>query len=1186
MQKVLSLATAIAATLAVTSAVADSIFVVPQGTDAPAAYAIVADYGSYRLYRGDPALAPAGAWVLDSAHELKFDRLHIDTRRSVSEVPPGFAVAAPTAAALQVVQFAGPLKDAWLEQLRAAGAVPIQYIESNGYLVWADAAARSRLATMAQAGNPLQYSQPLPAFIKLGNSLFTRLQQGADEGALLDVIVQRYRHGADADGRARIGALGLKPIDDWTPQLDYEVARFSASLAQVRALIELPDVYWVGEYLEPTLDDEVQAQIIRGNFNADLSGPLAPGYLDWLQTLGFSANADAYPILDITDSGVGDGTVATGDPTLHRYGDASQPTRMVFNQACTKSNGIVDGHGHLNANIALGYDVRDNVSTPGARFPGEYQRGQGMNPFGRLGATRVFAPGFDLGGCGGSYAGVIAASYAAGARISSNSWGCAGCAGQYDVSSQAYDAGTRDADPAAPGNQPLITVFSAGNDGPGPGTVGAPGNGKNMITVGASENPRTVDENGTWIDGCQIGAAGADDAMDVIFFSSRGPSPGNRVKPDLIAPGTHVTGTRANPGDGSNICDATRPLGNATYAASSGTSHSTPAISGVASLAWWWIANGQGSLDFEDGPPSVPTPALMKAWLVAHPVWLTGEGANDDLPSNAQGFGMPELEDMFSDTPKWLLNETHVLGASGDAWSATFEAAVPGAPVRIVLAWTDAPGAIGTSPQVNNLDLDVTRGSNVYLGNHLSGQWSTPGGVPDAANNVEAIFLPGGTPGPFTVRVHALNIAGDGVPGNADPTDQDFAIVCSNCARGPTFVFDVKPQQQSVCSATSASVPLMLSSLPILGFEVPLSLSVEGNPPGTSATFSVNPVAPGSMADLNIGDLAAAAAGRYRMAVEATAGGIVRTRYSLLDLFSASPSAFELVVPVAGAGNVDRQPLLSWQASAQAASYRIEIARDAAFADIVYSAETQATSHVVESRLEYATLYFWRVTALNACGETPVSAVASFTTTPVPGECPTGTTAAASYSNDFEAASTDWTTTGSFNTWALSSARAHSGTQAFLGQDLANISDQRLASPPISLPAGQAPLILEFWSHQTLEDRIGGCYDGALLEISTDDGISWSQVPDGQLLVGGYDGPISTSFNNPARGKQAWCGDPRDWTQTLVGLDGYAGQTVRLRFRLATDSSTGRVPDGFYLDDVRVQSCASPADEIFADGFD
>ncbi len=81
-------------------------------------------------------------------------------------------------------------------------------------------------------------------------------------------------------------------------------------------------------------------------------------------------------------------------------------------------------------------------------------------------------------------------------------------------------------------------MFAAGNSGPGAATVGTPGNGKNMITVGASENDRPA-----WTDGCGVGPSGADNAMDVIDFSSRGPSPGGRKKPEVIAPGTHIQGT-------------------------------------------------------------------------------------------------------------------------------------------------------------------------------------------------------------------------------------------------------------------------------------------------------------------------------------------------------------------------------------------------------------------------------------------------------------------------------------------------------------------------------------------------------------------------------------------------------------------------------------------------------------------
>jgi hypothetical protein len=47
-------------------------------------------------------------------------------------------------------------------------------------------------------------------------------------------------------------------------------------------------------------------------------------------------------------------------------------------------------------------------------------------------------------------------------------------------------------------------------------------------------------------------------------------------------------------------------------------------------------------------------------------------------------------------------------------------------------------------------------------------------------NNLEAVYAPAGASGEFTVRVVAANIAGDGIPGNGDATDQDFALVVYN----------------------------------------------------------------------------------------------------------------------------------------------------------------------------------------------------------------------------------------------------------------------------------------------------------------------------------------------------------------------------------------------------------------------
>src|SRR5205085_7282675 len=109
----------------------------------------------------------------------------------------------------------------------------------------------------------------------------------------------------------------------------------------------------------------------------------------------------------------------------------------------------------------------------------------------------------------------------------------------YDASAQAYDAIVRDAQSGAAGLQQLTVVFAAGNDGSGTNTVSSPATAKNVICVGASENVR---QTGT--DGCGVANGGADSANDIINFSSRGPvnSAGGdgRIKPDIVAPGTHI----------------------------------------------------------------------------------------------------------------------------------------------------------------------------------------------------------------------------------------------------------------------------------------------------------------------------------------------------------------------------------------------------------------------------------------------------------------------------------------------------------------------------------------------------------------------------------------------------------------------------------------------------------------------
>ena len=162
---------------------------------------------------------------------------------------------------------------------------------------------------------------------------------------------------------------------------------------------------------------------------------------------------------------------------------------------------------------------------------------------------------------------MASAAYVGGARISNNSWGIENNYGGYNADSQEYDSIVRDAQPGTGQNEEMVEVFAAGNQGnrvgddlptgvesdDGYGSVIAPATAKNVITVGASEGVRS---NGGLTPDCGAPNTLADNAKEILDYSSRGPTDDLRLKPDLVAPGTHVTGASPQHAgyDGVNTC--------------------------------------------------------------------------------------------------------------------------------------------------------------------------------------------------------------------------------------------------------------------------------------------------------------------------------------------------------------------------------------------------------------------------------------------------------------------------------------------------------------------------------------------------------------------------------------------------------------------------------------------------------
>lgn len=481
---------------------------------------------------------------------------------------------------------------------------------------------------------------------------------------------------------------------------------------------------------------------------------------------------------------------------------------------------------------------------------------------------------------------------------------------------------------------------------------------------------------------------------------------------------------------------------------------------------------------------------------------------------------------------------------------------------------TSVPGG-GTHIRVVDWDLGTTEGgssgSPLYDPNHrIVGQLH--GGYAACGNNESDWY------GRISVSWNGGGSSASRLKDWLDPTNSG-TLVLDGTGGTPAFTMNVNPSSVAVCAPVSAQTTVNLGW--IQGFSEPVTLSASNLPAGATASFTPNPIiSPTLSSQLTIGNLSTAMAGDYSVVIRGDSTTISRTTDLDLSISGGLPSAApSLTAPANNATNVSETPAFSWSGAAGATSYLLEIASDANFSNLVYTATTELTS-LTSAPLSTNTKHYWRVRAANACGVSAFSSSFSFTTEAAPGDCPIGTETVVAFNETFDS-DPSWVHGGTGDTWAYG-AFGYNGGNGIKVVDPESVSDQWITTPAISLTEGLTPT-LQFWNSQTLEDRAaGGCYDGALVEVSTDGGSVWNQIPNSALLTDPYNGAITAS-SNPLNGSQAWCGDPQDWLKSVVDLNAYNGQSVMFRFRLASDDSVGR-PDGWKIDNVSVKACVAAAE--------
>jgi lysyl endopeptidase len=387
--------------------------------------------------------------------------------------------------------------------------------------------------------------------------------------------------------------------------------------------------------------------------------------------------------------------------------------------------------------------------------------------------------------------------------------------------------------------------------------------------------------------------------------------------------------------------------------------------------------------------------------------------------------------------------------------------------------------------------------------------------------------------------------------------------------------FSLQPDPADISQCGFGDIVIDIEVGQLGEFDDPVTLSTDGLPAGVTDDFSINPVTPPGSSTLTLSNLAAAGPGPFSFILDGESGDFDQSVNISVFLADDSPQPATITSPANGAIGVSTSPTIIWT-SDLGVNFELEIATDAAFDTVVYSATVSETSHQVSDTLDSSTVYYVRVRAANDCGTADWSPTISFTTAALPGDCPVGTVASDLLFENFDGGSlpAGWSTAGSSGTvtWVPTTAQTHSGSHSIFAQNIASVSDQRLATPAINLPNNAVSLFMNWENWQEVESGgATGCYDGGLLEISTSGGATWTPVED-QITVRDYDGTINTGFSNPLAGLPAWCGDPRAfWERYTVSLADWAGQDVQFRFRFGTDSSVSRI--GWYVDSVNVRAC-------------
>lgn len=458
-----------------------------------------------------------------------------------------------------IVQFTGPVQDAWKQNITSKGASIYNYIPNNAFVFRMNEEVKNQVYSM----NDVKWIGEYKASYKYEPEII-------------------YNENENTYNLLLFSSADAERISYEIQSIGGDILSNSGNVLKVNITTDILDdiaaingISWIEEYVQPRVTNNIAAGIVT---------------VDTIHnTYGLNGSGQ---IVAVCDSGLDTGV---DDSSMHA--DIRGRIVSIIDLSNDGSSADQMGHGTHIAGSILG-----NGSLSGGKYSGMAPEAQLV--FQAVGNDNnyLYLPG-DLNE-------VFQPAYNLGTRIHTNSWGGLPD-GQYNILSQQVDQFMWE-------HPDMLILFSAGNAGKDLDSNGvidnssmvSPGTAKNCLTVGASENyrPSMTDTYGSiWPSDYPATPIKdyvmSDNSEDIAAFSGRGPTNDGRIKPDIVAPGTFIASTRSNMSNtsGWGIIDE-------NYLYMGGTSMSTPIVAGSAAIVREYYTKVENL--------SNPSAALLKATLL------------------------------------------------------------------------------------------------------------------------------------------------------------------------------------------------------------------------------------------------------------------------------------------------------------------------------------------------------------------------------------------------------------------------------------------------------------------------------------------------------------------------------------------------------------------------------------------